>query len=70
MGLVNEIPVYEDTAFQLKPEDVKDPNTVLDKTLNTFRVSRRFSLDPHNKQHLFGKGHEKPVEPRNQRLYQ
>lgn len=70
MGLIKDIPIFEDVANTLKPEDYKDPNRLLEKTLDDFRVSRRFKVDPHNKQHLFGKGPEKQPEPLKQKLYE
>ena len=69
MGLVSNIPVTEEVALKLNQVDLSDPNKFLDKTVETFRASRRYSVDPHQKQHLFGKTLTKPVEPLNQKLY-
>lgn len=70
MGLISNLPIYQGMVNTLNNEDFKDPQKFLDKTISTFKVSRRFSVDPHNKKHLFGKTDEKPVEPSKQQLYE
>mmetsp|Transcript_23412 Transcript_23412/g.23367 ORF Transcript_23412/g.23367 Transcript_23412/m.23367 type:complete len:175 (+) Transcript_23412:222-746(+) len=69
MGLISQIPVSEEVANNLPIEDMKNPNRLIEKSFDTFRVSRRFSVDPHNKQHLFGKGLQKEPEPINKQFF-
>ena len=69
MGLIKEIPVPEQLLGSVTADDIKNPMKLLDRAIDDYRVSRRFAIDPHNKQHLFGNKLPPPVEPIKQKLY-
>ena len=68
MGLIKEIPIPEQLIESITAEDIKNPSKLLDRVVDDYRVSRRFAIDPHNKQHLFGNKLPPPVEPLKQRI--
>ena len=70
MGLISQIPVPEEVAKDLSIADMKNPDRLIDKTINTYKVSRRFCVDPHQKKHLFGKSKERVTEPLKKRLFE
>lgn len=71
MGLISQIPVPEEVANHLTNEDLSNAHNLIDKTVSTFKVSRRYSVEPHNKKHLFGKkGILKDPKPLEKKFYE
>jgi len=69
MGIVSQIPVREGLAATLKPNHIRNPHDLLQKAIEDSNDQRHYSINKHNKQHLFGKSNQSLIAPRKQPIY-
>lgn len=70
MGLISQIPVREGLISTLKPDDVKNPYSLIQRVIEDNNSTRHYTIGAHNKQHLFGNERYDTIVPRKQQLYQ